>query len=264
MFSFLSCLPPCSHVWRFLTLGFADCSTPSGPPPRVAGVPFCLWHTCLLFPLLRWLCCVTIHTTIPFVYKVLSPLCRPPWTWWLMAMDALQCSEPWSETLLSVSCWCSTGSQAENNFPRNIQMTWEARMTKRNSSPVNVYCLPTLVSTVERITTVRGLVKTRVTAVGPVFEFLIRWVWDSPVCAFLLRSQAMLRITDSDSMQPNTCLINSVYLKLLCPTGQLSKEIYIWKLERWYWWTVCRTAVVMQTERTDLHSGEGEGGTNWE
>ena len=107
-------------------------------------------------------------------------------------------------------------------------------MTKRNSSPVNVYCLPTLVSTVERITTVRGLVKTRVTAVGPVFEFLIRWVWDSPVCAFLLRSQAMLRITDSDSMQPNTCLINSVYLKLLCPTGQLSKEIYIWKLERWY------------------------------
>ena len=111
-------------------------------------------------------------------------------------------------------------------------MIWEAHLTKRNSSLVNVYCLSTLVSIVGRITTVRGLVKTQVTVVGPVLEFLIWWVWDSPMCAFLLRSQAMLRITDSDSMQPNICLINSVYLKLLCLTGKLSKEI--WKLERRY------------------------------
>lgn len=183
------------------------------------------WHWALLtvplpvalLPHLRWLWCVTIHTSIPFVYRVLSLLCRPPWTWWLIAMDTLQCSEPWSETLLSVSCWCSTGSWAENNFPRNIQMIWESHLTKRNSNPVNVYCLSTLVSFVGRITVVRGLVKTQVTVVGPVFEFLIWWVWDSPMCAFLLRSQVMLRITDSDSMQPNICLINSIYLRLLCP-----------------------------------------------
>lgn len=96
-------------------------------------------------------------------------------------------------------------------------MIWESHLTKRNSNPVNVYCLSTLVSVVGRITVVRGLVKTQVTVVGPVFEFLIWWVWDSPMCAFLLRSQAMLRITDSDSMQPNICLINSIYLRLLCP-----------------------------------------------
>lgn len=90
--------------------------------------------------------------------------------WW--PRSAFQCSEPWSETLLSVSCWCSAGKSNWNNFPRNIQMIWEAHLTKRNSSLVNVYCLSTLVSIVGRITTVRGLVKTQVTIVGPVLEFL--------------------------------------------------------------------------------------------
>lgn len=175
MFSFLSCLPPCSHVqvpdtglcclfhsqwpprpgWLGSVNCFA-CDTHASSPLSSGGSG--VWPFTQAFHLFIGCChhCVILHEL---------------GDWWPRT--------PFSALSLDQKLFSLYHADAQRVaklkiiFPETFRWYGKHIWQKRNSSLVNVYCLSTLVSIVGRITTVRGLVKTQVTIVGPVLEFLI-------------------------------------------------------------------------------------------
>lgn len=183
-------------------------------PSWVARELFCLWDTCFLFPHLRGclvaLGCDHSHSHSTCLQGAVTTMSSSVNLEVQVVTDyhgTLQCcprtcSEPWSEMLFSVSCWCSRGSQAEHNFPRNIRMyrkhIWQRKTATRVISTVSLFWWALLGGS----QLPGGLVKTLVTILGPVCEFLIWWVWDRRICAC---SQAVLRTSGSGFVQPSVC-----------------------------------------------------------
>ena len=183
-------------------------------PSWVARVLFCLWHTCFLFPRLRGclvvLGCDHSHNHSTCLQGAVTTMSSSINLEVQVVTDYRGTLSAAPEPALSLDQKCFSLYHADAQgvaklniiFPETFRWyrkhIWQRKTATRVISTLSLFWWALLGGS----QLPGGLVKTLVTVLGPVFQFLIWWVWERRICAC---SHAELRTTDSGFVQPSVC-----------------------------------------------------------